>query len=196
MDEDFHAAASFWKMASDILTHLAIESPARDDGQERIWYLAMPETTPSVARNLCENLNWYADYTSKRLADEGKDADLIIRSDLDSRYDDDSIPVVVFSVTFDDGVRQRLGRRQEQRSLLPKPADTERRTKAWVKRLLVQLGICPFTKSEIRSGQGLKDLGVPVANRMYRHSEALGGGSDGYLLMAGKIVVWACLFSD
>jgi hypothetical protein len=68
---------------------------------------------------------------------------------------------------------------------------TKKRTKAWVKRLLVQLGICSFTKSDIRSRQGLKNQGVPVANIMYRHSEALGEGSDIYLLMAGEYDVRA-----
>lgn len=78
--------------------------------------------------------------------------------------------------------------------MLPTADDTERRTKAWVKRVLINLGICPFTKSESKSGQGLKDLGVPVANIMYRHSTALafggGGSSDVYSLMAD---VWQAI---
>jgi hypothetical protein len=69
--------------------------------------------------------------------------------------------------------------------------DTKKRMKAWVKRLLVQLGICPFTNSDIRSGQGLKNQGVPVANIMYPHSKALGEGSNIYLLMAGEYDVCA-----
>ena len=36
------------------------------------------------------------------------------------------------------------------------------RTRAWVQRLLVDLGICPFTKNSEWSGQGLKKEGVPV----------------------------------
>ncbi|KAL3817413.1 hypothetical protein ACHAXA_011042 [Cyclostephanos tholiformis] len=187
-DEDFHAAAAFWKMASDIITYLATDLPPLEDNTlgQITWYLALPETTPSVARKLCDILNWYADYSSGRIAttEGGEEADLIIRTDLDSRCDENKIPVVMFNVTFDDGVIRQLRRRHERRSLLPKADTTEKRTKAWVKRLLVQLGICPFTKSEVRSGQGLKDLGVPVASIMYRHSESLGRGSDVYLLMA------------
>jgi hypothetical protein len=84
-----------------------------------------------------------------------------------------------------------LSRRYKLQSLLPKAMDTEKRTKAWVKRLLVQLGICPFMKSDIRSRQGLKNQGLPVANIMYRHSKALGEGCDIYLLMAGEYDVRA-----
>jgi hypothetical protein len=60
-------------------------------------------------------------------------------------------------------------------------ADTiERRTKAWVQRLLVEMGICPFTKSMTKSGQGLGDLGVPVGLIAYHTSQ----GQGIYLLMA------------
>jgi len=53
----------------------------------------------------------------------------------------------------------------------------EQRTKAWVKRLLVELQICPFTKSVTKSGQGLGDLGVPVARIAY-HTSGYGGNFD------------------
>ena len=57
-------------------------------------------------------------------------------------------------------------------------------------RLLVELGICPFTKSSQKSGQGLGDIGVPVANIMYRHSDALSRSDGGiYLIMAGEFAL-------
>lgn len=45
-------------------------------------------------------------------------------------------------------------------------------TQSWVKRVLVQLGICPFTKSVTKSGQGLADVGVPVGRIAYHCSHA------------------------
>jgi hypothetical protein len=45
-------------------------------------------------------------------------------------------------------------------------------TQSWVKRVLVQLGICPFTKSVTKSGQGLGDVGVPVGRIAYHCSHA------------------------
>ena len=52
------------------------------------------------------------------------------------------------------------------------PAVLAKRTQAWVKRILVDQGICPFTKSVKVSGQGLGDLGIPVARIHYCSSDA------------------------
>ena len=52
------------------------------------------------------------------------------------------------------------------------PALLTKRTQAWVKRILVDQGICPFTKSVKVSGQGLGDLGIPVARIHYCSSDA------------------------
>ncbi|CAB9529014.1 Protein of unknown function (DUF1415) [Seminavis robusta] len=52
------------------------------------------------------------------------------------------------------------------------PKTLNRRTQAWVKRILVDQGICPFTKSVKVSGQGLGDLGIPVAKIHYCSSNA------------------------
>lgn len=176
-DEDFAAAAAFWRMASNIVV---------SEGAHERWHLALPETTPSVARNLCDILNWYADLLEKH--DEGQGgvrATKVVRAEIDSRSD--VVPVVRFAVVATNNNLQLERRRQFLKEMLPTTDDTERRTKAWVKRLLVQLGICPFTKSAVKSGQGLGDLGVPVANIMYRHSDALGeDGGDMYLLMSGE----------
>jgi hypothetical protein len=46
------------------------------------------------------------------------------------------------------------------------------RTQAWVKRILVEQGICPFTKSVNKSGQGMSDIGVPVGSIAYHGSLA------------------------
>jgi hypothetical protein len=51
-----------------------------------------------------------------------------------------------------------------------------KRTRSWVKRILVEQNICPFTKSDRRSGHGLSDVGVPTGNIAYHAS--LGGGKN------------------
>eukprot|EP00571_Detonula_confervacea_P013456 CAMPEP_0172306250 /NCGR_PEP_ID=MMETSP1058-20130122/7356_1 /TAXON_ID=83371 /ORGANISM="Detonula confervacea, Strain CCMP 353" /LENGTH=607 /DNA_ID=CAMNT_0013018071 /DNA_START=416 /DNA_END=2239 /DNA_ORIENTATION=+ len=204
-DEEFVAAAAFWRMASDV--HISQKQNSHQQQEEELcYYLALPDTTGSVAQNLCDILNWYADYLSENndhteQGDNTNGGGIIIHADLDSRRssEDNAIPIVRFTVTTNNkGQHQQQEQeektpqqqQEEQQQLLPTAEDTERRTKAWVKRVLVQLGICPFTKSVVRSGQGLRDLGVPVANIMYRHSDAalssgsVGGGGDVYLLMA------------
>lgn len=168
-DEDFVAAAAFWRMASDI----AKQPPPLQ--QRKTWYLALPETTPTVASSLCDVLNWYANLLKQ---DDFASKQLIITAQLDSKSMD--VPVIQFTAK---------GNREQHQSMatIPSAADTERRTKAWVTRLLVKLGVCPFTKSPEKSGQGLGDLGVPVANIMYSHSDALSQDNCGvYMLMAGE----------
>ena len=203
-DEDFHAASSFWRMASDVVSHYATEEYDVDgDQQPKVWYLALPETTSTVVQNLCDTLNWYTDYILSEHDKEDREDEelpcLLLRAEMDTRVDNGKIPIVRFTLQQNHAISQwqeQLALQNERKLLLSNSNDTERRTKAWVKRVLVQLGICPFTKSEIKSGQGLRDLGVPVANIMYRHSSALGGSggdssrgrtsSEGvYLLMAG-----------
>lgn len=53
------------------------------------------------------------------------------------------------------------------------PSIVTKRTQAWVKRILVNLSVCPFTKSVTKSGQGLGDLGVPVGRIAYDTCNAL-----------------------
>jgi len=168
VDEDFVAAAAFWRMASDII----VQQQQQQQQNEKKWYLALPETTTAVASNLCDILNWYADLDTK------EDASMHIIAELDSRSSD--VPVIQFTASGNS-------QQQPNNYLLSSAADTERQTKAWVTRLLVELGVCPFTKSSQKSGQGLGDQGVPVANIMYRHSDALSRGDGGvYLIMAGE----------
>lgn len=59
-------------------------------------------------------------------------------------------------------------------------------TKSWVSRVLVKLGICPFTKAVNKSGQGLGDVGIPVGNIAYHYSDA--ARNDIPHLMAGKSI--------
>jgi len=171
VDVDLYACAAFWRMASDITQ--------QQNSDQQMWYLALSETTESVARNLCDVLNWYAEYTKGK-----EDNQVILHAELDSKSE--TVPVVRFTVTTKIKIDQdQQNEVQKQRQQLPTADDTEKRTKAWVQRLLVELGICPFTKSSTESGHGLRDLSVPVADIMYRHSDALSGSSnDVYLLMA------------
>lgn len=184
IDEDFVAAAAFWRMVSDIVPQQQQQQQQNEKTTTTKWYLALPETTPSVASNLCDILNWYADLETKKEDDNSDAASVQIIAQLDSRSN--NVPVIQFTVSGNNNQQQQ---QQSNTMLLPSASDTERQTKAWVKRLLVELGVCPFTKSPEKSGQGLSDLNVPVANIMYRHSDAWSGGHSGggvYLLMAGE----------
>lgn len=196
VDEEFIAAGAFWRLASDIciIQQQQNNNNVPQEEEQSQYYLALPDSTVSVAQNLCDILNWYSNYSSENK----RQGDTIIRADIDSRQgcEDDAIPIVRYTITNTKKGQQQQDQQQHQ---LPQPTahDTERHTKAWVKRVLIQLGICPFTRSQVKSGQGLRDLGVPVANIMYRHSDAaassrsdgngnasVGSCGDIYLLMA------------
>ncbi|KAL3788670.1 hypothetical protein ACHAWO_006209 [Cyclotella atomus] len=178
IDEEFVAAAAFWRMAAEI--------SQTNDHDESKWYLALPETTSTAAQNLCDIINWHTEYLEKDKendADKGIGMGKVLRARLDTAYSS-SVPIVEFSSEYTDAMQQYIPSQDEQHTT----EDTERRTKSWVQRLLVQLGICPFTKSNVKSGQGLGDVGVPVANIMYRHSNAShlkhGRSGEMYTLMA------------
>jgi len=57
--------------------------------------------------------------------------------------------------------------------LLVSDDSVARRMQSWVQRLLVEQGICPFTKSVSYSGQGLQDVGIRPAPIDYRTSTAV-----------------------
>lgn len=180
-DQDLHAAVAFWRLASDITSTQPIEQ------QNNIWYLALPETTTAVAQNLCDILNWYTEYAISE--EDSRVSGVILQAEIDTQSSDTSIPVIRFIVTVNSKAANNNMQQQEdierQRQLLPTVEDTEKRTKAWVTRLLVKLRICPFTKSDKKSGQSLQDLGVPVADIMYCSSNAISGNTnDVFILMA------------
>lgn len=74
--------------------------------------------------------------------------------------------------------KQRLQHQQEpsssssSSSLVEEEGIVNKRTKSWVKRVLVDMQICPFTRTVRRSGQGLANVGVQVADIDYRFSQA------------------------
>ena len=206
LDEDFVAAGAFWRMAADISQ---IGNTHKQEEKHQQWYLAMPETTFAVAQNLCDIMNWYADYLEEENDTYNKDSEIdeqmsstrgkattIIRARIDT-CNSKAIPIVEFTANYHSPgslplSSSEINAQQKQST----NEDTERRTKSWVKRLLVGLGVCPFTKSNVKSGQGLGDKGVPVANIMYRHSGASfvdhGKSGEMYTLMAGKLIKWLC----
>ena len=79
LDLDCFSAAGFWRTASEVVAQPTI-------GQQH-FYLALPETTPSVAQNLCDILNWHADLLEDRSAgDRHRGAEeIFVRAELDSR---------------------------------------------------------------------------------------------------------------
>lgn len=121
--------------------------------------IAMPDTSSQLLQNWVEIVDWMGDGD-----------DCLMRATLVSKGStNDAIPAVrIYRVgtainDLEDGfVEAEAGNASVE--LL------KERTQAWVKRVLVEQGICPFTKSVKRSGQGLSDVGVPVGSIAYHGS--------------------------
>lgn len=88
--------------------------------------------------------------------------------------DDGDLPKhIIFkreSINMNNSAKSPLSSEKERQII--ESSIVEKRTQKWVKRILVDQGICPFTKSVTKSGQGLSDLSVPVARIYYGTSFA------------------------
>mmetsp|Transcript_14565 Transcript_14565/g.42680 ORF Transcript_14565/g.42680 Transcript_14565/m.42680 type:complete len:414 (-) Transcript_14565:125-1366(-) len=152
------AAASFWRVASDC---------SATAGGEGGIALALSGVDALTARRLADVSNWLADRIDEGAFPEvGPAETAVVRARVD---DEAAVPVVVFSRSSrGEGASAAPSRDAEGVS----DDVVERRLRAWVRRVLVDLSICPFTKSDARSGQGLSDLGVPVGLIAYHHSRS------------------------
>lgn len=150
-----HAYASLWRAAADLSRSESTQSTA----------LAFPDCNKRLLQRFVDILEWSNNEPS---------LDTAVRVDASILEESWSVPAL------------RLTRVGEPSRLVNKdavdPSIATSRTKSWVKRILVDLGVCPFTKAVTKSGQGLSDLGVPVGSITYGTSNAL--PSQIYNLMA------------
>ena len=139
-----------------------------DRGMDPIsMVLWLPDTSPTLLQNWVEIMEWMA--TNYPFSNEGGNVEASLFA-TDSNDDSSRCTAV------------RIRRVNNNKSASPSFArvrdDVEEdtitlRTQAWVKRILVDQSVCPFTKSVKKSGQGLADVGVPVASIAYHASSAI-----------------------
>jgi Protein of unknown function (DUF1415) len=144
------AVAALWRIATD-----AIQSG-------RSVTAAFPDTDNRVIRQWVDLMEWLLEYMH----------DDTMSVSFNNVVD--KIPTVTITLT--------VGQPQQHvaiRTDIPDHETVTARTKAWVKRVLVNLGICPFTKSVVASGQGLADVGIPVGRIAYFTSTASTVGTAG-----------------
>jgi hypothetical protein len=118
--------------------------------------LVLPDASKLLVQNFVEILQWMADKDAK--------SDCQIRpSTMDATVP--AIRLVRSGSLSSSSTIQGLDRTASSTD-----TTVNTRTKHWVRRILVEQGICPFTKSDKMSGQGLADLGVPVGSIAYHTS--------------------------
>lgn len=163
-DADLHggvaAAAAFWGAVADV-------AGGRSGGGRAV--LAMGGADPVAVRRLADVAEWL----SGRVADgsvpglRGMPVDVHV--DLGGTV---PVAVVTEAQTAASSAAVGEGGGTALSGGDASPDVVRARMRSWVRRVLVKLGICPFTKSDLRSGQGLGDLGVPTGGIAYHHSAA------------------------
>ena len=125
--------------------------------------IALPDASPSVVQNWIEIVEWM----NGQLELIPSGASTILAS---SMMENQSVPAVRIQRVGSTGSASN-----EISSARPTKFSSEQvisGTRSWVRRILVDEGICPFTKSDRKSGQGLSDVGVPVGGILYSTSFA------------------------
>jgi hypothetical protein len=149
-----------WNRASNLLHNESIVHLSE--------VVALPDASPGLVQNWIEIVEWMNNepafepaVTNTNTTKTSIQVNLLL--------EEHSIPAVRI---------QRIGTvpvtstPQPQVETTTRAKQIQERTRAWVKRILVEQGICPFTKSDRKSGQGLSDVGVPVGSIAYHASFA------------------------
>lgn len=153
------AFATLWKAAARLVSTTTTTN-AGDETEAVV--VALPDCDKRILVNWKELMDWIQD----TMLDQGRIETMLLEDNQVVRMIRSS-NVACRSVTSTS-----LDNVPATSSSLVSDTIIEARTKAWVKRLLVELAICPFTKSVTKSGQGLAELNVPVANIAYHTSKS------------------------
>lgn len=149
------ASAAVWNVLADGIDTL------KDNESKRLVVSIYDASTAGLLQ-LSDIINWLSDQEGHEPADLGA---VRIVAEVDQEA---SVPTIILSITKDCTTAEVSN---DVHGILTTEQVIDG-TKSWVKRVLVELGICPFTKSVTKSGQGLGDFGVPVGKIAYHHSRS------------------------
>jgi len=157
------------------------EHQLKSSSSPSLVVLGLPDASSSVVQNFCEIMEWMmvseincvtSEFTLgvEFLRDEKLDIPAV-RLERRSRKQSLSEVSQPFGVDGEGGGNADVGADADyNRGGTEKTKVVNERTRMWVKRILVEQGICPFTRSDRMSGHGLGDLGVPVGSIAYHAS--------------------------
>jgi hypothetical protein len=157
------AFAFLWKAAARLMGLLNNNNEGDDSASSYDAIVVLPDSSMELVQNFCEIVNWM---TTTMMTE------VILLAQLVKEEGVEEIPTVRLEMRL----RPQPQRRNEIVSNnIINDDDNEQiiineRTRQWVKRVLVEQGICPFTQSDRMSGQGLADLGVKVGSIAYHAS--------------------------
>lgn len=143
-----------WNTLRTLLDHSSLNDKA---------VIAMPTSSIDTLVQMSDIINWINENSNDIFLDE---------SCTFSAEIDEEAPTPTIILTIVERVTLSEKDDDSQLSSLLTPEQVKMSTQRWVDRVLVKLGICPFTKSVSKSGQGLSDVGVPVGRIAYHYSKA------------------------
>jgi hypothetical protein len=147
------AFAFLWTQSAQLL----------DKGHEQYIVVYLPDSSRILVQNFVEIINWMKENLD--LSDIGStllEAELVDAPGL-------VVPAVRIWRMPTSSSSTHLSAHKNSTTSTNEDV-VNRRTRKWVKRMLVEQGICPFTRSDRMSGQGLADLGVPIGSIAYHAS--------------------------
>jgi len=147
------AAAQFWRIIADI----AEEDVSRAQPNQRN-VISFIGATPLQIQRLIDIASWLEENVT------GNNTHLYVNADGEM-----PIPTIVIESRTTQANEAPVANTSKD---LPSADVIEERMKTWVRRVLVNLKICPFTKSDNRSGQGLSEFSVPTGRISYQYSKA------------------------
>jgi hypothetical protein len=162
------AMAFLWDQASNLATTTA----NNNNNNNNTVMIVLPDASPCLVHNFVEIIQWI----TMSLPDLGGHYnDALLTASLVDDTKNLNVPACKLQCIDSRQSRQLTRNKQNNQKeekvkvndISQEKSIVNTRTRKWVKRILVEQGICPFTKSDRMSGQGLADLGVPVGSIAY-----------------------------
>jgi hypothetical protein len=161
------ALAFLWDQAAT-LTSTVNKNNNSNNNVKGTTIIVLPDASPLLLRNFVEIIEWIS-ISLPNHDGHHNEALLLTASLVDTKNWD--IPALKLQCIHSHHQQQMLlDKEQTEINIQKEKSIVIARTRKWVKRILVEQGICPFTKSDRMSGQGLADLGVPVGSIAYHAS--------------------------
>lgn len=154
-----HAMALLWQSAADLL----LDANNKNSNFETVILLHLGNDQTTLLQNFVEMFQWAWEHVPdlRQLQNDG----VVLQAEY--LAEDKALRLVLTMTTTTVNSKPSTTTLNDNKS---NPLVLEQQTQAWVKRVLVKMGICPFTKSVHKSGQGLADVGVPVGQIAYLSS--------------------------
>ena len=162
------AFAFLWKVAARLMGLLHDNNEGDDRASSYDAIVVLPDSSMELVQNFCEIVNWM---TTTMMTE------VILLAQLVEEKGVEDIPTVRLEMRLrpqpqrqNEIVSNNIINDDNEHEHEHEQIIINERTRLWVKRVLVEQGICPFTQSDRMSGQGLADLGVKVGSIAYHAS--------------------------